>query len=150
VITFINNTYIPVHGFTNTPFFSSKLNKAVTLREPIFKGEAVIRTIEHKIKNTKALTLPEISLIDLSPLFLYCFNADKKAFSTFFTLTEAYQKLFPINTFELIANNKTFTGSYAYIRNRINENVPVLSENGSLFYLAKIQIGTIQNLDKIQ
>jgi len=128
---------IPLYLNNVKPFFSSKLNKLVMLREPEFKGELKLNTIEHKLKNTEVLSLPNKSLDELSTLFLYCFNADKKTFTTFFTLTEAYRKLFPKKTANFIENNKTLTGPYNYIRNRINIDVPVLSENGYLYYFAK-------------
>jgi len=96
-----------------------------------------LSTIEHTLKNTEVLSLPNKILDELSTLFLYFFNADKKTFTTFFTLTEAYRKLFPNKTKHLIENNKTLTGPYNYIRNRINIDVPVLSENGNHYYFAK-------------
>jgi hypothetical protein len=128
---------IPLYLNNVKPFFSYKLNKLVTLREPAFTGELSLNTIEHKLKNTDVLNLPNYSLNELSTLFLYCFNSDKTTFSTFFTLTEAYRNLFPKNTKYLIENNKTFTGPYNYIRNRVNIDVPVLSENGNHYYFAK-------------
>jgi len=120
------------------PYFSKYLNKEVLLVEPEFKGEITLRKIEHSLKNVKPLILSEFNnLSALSPLFLYCFNEDKISFQTFFTLTEAYQNLYPKNTEWILKNRQTFTGSYNYIRNRINLDEPAIAEDGKSYYFAK-------------
>lgn len=54
-------------------FYSKKLTKSVTLREPDFLGETVKKPIVHEIKNASPLTLYNLKLTDLSTLFLYFF-----------------------------------------------------------------------------
>nr|QKS32161.1 GIY-YIG endonuclease [Sphaerobolus stellatus] len=116
-------------------YFSKHLNKHVRLVELEFTGDTKLRKIEHSLKNVNPLILDGKDLNNLDLLFLYCFSQDKKTYQTF--LTDAYRNLFPKNSEILIKNNKTFTGSYNYIRNRINLDVSVLAEDGKSYYLAK-------------
>jgi hypothetical protein len=84
---------IPLYLNNVKPLFSSKLNKLVILREPEFKGELKLNRIEHKLKNTEVLSLPNKSLDELSTLFLYCFNADKKNLYYFFHSNRSLSKI---------------------------------------------------------
>jgi hypothetical protein len=99
--------------------------------------EITSRKIEHTLKNTSILTLNKIKLTELSTLFLYCFNQNKELVNTFFTITEIFSTLFPKKTKEILSDNKTFTGPYALIRNRINYDSPFIAEDGKLYYIAK-------------
>lgn len=139
---------VPLYLNNAKPYFSRKLNKEVLLVEPDYNEELTLRTVENRLKNTKALKLEKFlsgsmlallgkNLNELSPLFLYCFNSETKRFQTFFTLIEAYRKLYPKNSELLIKNKKTFTGPYNYIRSRINLEVPVVAEDGINYYFAK-------------
>lgn len=153
---------MPLYVDNSKPFFSKNQNKEFLIKtlllikdselEPKVGGEcktptsaanegrfadSVIKKIEHKLKNVNVLNLINIKLTELSSLLLYCFDKDKKTFTTFFTITDAYKSLFPKAAANLIKTNKTFTGSYAIIRNRINIDSPVISENGNAYYFAK-------------
>jgi hypothetical protein len=135
---FINMSYKNLHLYLNNakPFFSPNLDKFVTLRTPGFKGEIVLRSLTHQLINTSPLVLPHQKLEDLSPMFLYCFDEDKKNFTTFFTLTQAYRALFSKQYEEQVMNKKGPTGVLNVIKNKINLAVPVLAENGLKYYFA--------------
>lgn len=140
---------VPLYLNNSKPFYSKLLNNNFFLRTfdispdksqiDISKENFAVdlKKIEHKLKNTEVLTLKSLNLNDLSLLFLYCFNENKETFTTFFTITELYKTLFPKKSEEILKNNKTFTGPYSIIRNRINLESPVLGEDGKLYFIAK-------------
>lgn len=77
---FLNMGYrnVPLYLNNAKPFFTPNLDKFVTLRSPGFKGEIVLRSLSCQLKDTSPLVLPFHKLEDLSPIFLYCFDEDKK------------------------------------------------------------------------
>jgi hypothetical protein len=118
-------------------YYSNLLNEEVILRSPQFNGIAIDRKIEAKLQNLTDLILPNIQLNKLSILYIYCYNEDKIIFTTFFTLTQAYQFLFPKQYNKYIKTGKFPTGALSLIRNRINKDDPVIGENKLKYFFAK-------------
>lgn len=116
--------------------FSSKLNREVYLRslDTTRFGEVAVKPLDRKLSNTTALELPNTKLNELSPVFIYAFLEDKIQFITFKNVEEAFLKLFPNQYLKYVEEGKRIPA--AKITTRFNLNVPLISEDGKIYFMA--------------
>ena len=132
-------TYRSVQLYINNtkPYFSKLLNKNVWLRDPYFENESAHKTIEHTLQNT--MPVQGIELDKLNPLFIYCFNNDKKTIkTTFLNIIEAFEILFPNRTTEHYKKAKSgLGGPSGFLRSRINLDSIITAEDGFNYFLVQ-------------
>lgn len=136
---YLNFNYrsIPLYLNNAKSLFSNHLEKYVYLRSPDFTGKPISRVIRHELTSRKNLILFNLSLEKLNPLFLYCFNEDKKDFITFFTFSGIFRFLFPSKYLDILEKGKIPGGVLNKIIVRINKEESILGENGLSYYIAK-------------